>query len=69
MPRVQRHGDERQGLGQANEPERERIARQGEDLPADDDDLRLAPNGGEGVAEEQPDEVLVAEGGVGVVQG
>ena len=41
VTREQRDADERQRLGQADQPQRERIVRQRIDLPADDDRLDL----------------------------
>jgi len=53
VPGVEGDGDERHGLGQADEPERERIARELIDLPADDEALHLD---GQGHEEPEADE-------------
>ena len=67
MAGVEGHGDERHGFGQADESERERIAGQLVDLPADDEALHLDGDGQE--EPEAGEEPVIADlqGGEGVV--
>src|SRR5688572_8661380 len=62
-----RDADEGQRLGEPDEAERERVAREIVDLPADDDGLGLRADDHREQADDEPPEVAVAEGGVGVV--
>jgi hypothetical protein len=57
MPRIQSHRNERHRLGQPDQAQRQRVAREGEHLPPHDDDLRLARERERAVGHEQPAEV------------
>nr|GFD58872.1 hypothetical protein [Tanacetum cinerariifolium] len=68
VPGVERHRNAGDGLGQANEAERQGVIGELENLPADDDSLNLSGHRKQGAGGDVAAKIGDAQGRIGVVR-